>query len=157
VYFGDVHSDLYTAFHVTASDNTKAVFYHVGDVECAKNFGVEAPTILIFRTFDVSPLEYSGIPSARDLLYAIKSASLPVLIKFSEEYVTPIFEEENDAIILFTNSQRNDEYYFTFEEAALKLQGSALFVVCGTQDGIQKRLADFMGVDESNSPTIRYL
>jgi hypothetical protein len=136
VYFGSVQSDLYTAFNVVASENTKAVFYHVEDSECAKNFQVVAPTILIFRTFDVSPLEYSGIPRAHDLLFAIKTASVPVLIDFSEEYVTPIFEEQNDAIILFTNKKRNDEYYFTFEEAALKLQGSVLFVVSGTEEGI---------------------
>jgi len=37
------------------------------------------------------------------------------------------------------------------------LKGEILFVVSGVTDGIQQRLGEFIGVEESHLPTIRLL
>jgi len=39
----------------------------------------------------------------------------------------------------------------------LKLKGEILFVQSGISDGIQQRLAEFIGVDDAALPTIRIL
>ncbi len=87
---------------------------------------------------------------------AIREASRPALVEFSEEIVPQIFDEQNDAIILFTDSI-DEDFVRVFEDAAYKLRGEAIFVISGTTVGIQERLADFIGIDSSQAPTIRYL
>lgn len=44
-----------------------------------------------------------------------------------------------------------------FSEAAKELKGDVLFVESGTKDGIQQRLAEFVGMDASQTPAIRLL
>jgi len=44
-----------------------------------------------------------------------------------------------------------------FTDAASELKGQILFVVSGTEEGIQQRLAEFVGVDSAAAPTIRLL
>lgn len=82
--------------------------------------------------------------------------SRPALVEFDEDIVPLIFDEQKDAIILFTDDIDQD-FVRVFEDAAQKLRGEAIFVISGTMFGIQERLADFIGIDISQAPSIRYL
>lgn len=85
-------------------------------------------------------------------------SSVPTLIDFSDEYIEPIFGQRKAALFLFRHTE-DDETNFskTFAEAAQKLKGEILFVKSGIKDGIQHRLAEFIGVEDSMLPTIRVL
>lgn len=85
-------------------------------------------------------------------------SSVPTLIDFSEDYIEPIFGQRKSAIFLF-RGPADTEASFTkvFSDAATQLKGEILFVVSGVTDGIQQRLGEFIGVDESALPTIRLL
>ena len=96
----------------------RAEYFHVKDGKCAEQFGVsEVTSLLIFRNFDFSPLQYDGQPNDKELRKAIKDASRPALIEFTEEIVAHIFEEGNDAIILFTDNL-DEDFVRIFEDAA---------------------------------------
>ena len=43
----------------------------------------------------------------------------------------------------------------TFEDAAKANKGKMLFAYAGVTDGIQQRLAEFMGISEEALPTLR--
>jgi len=58
--------------------------------------------------------------------------------------------------MLFTEETGTD-YQETFAQAAKELQGEILFVTSGISDGIQTRLGEFIGIDQSMMPTIRLL
>lgn len=66
IYFGDTKSPFFTAFHKVSSDDLKSEYFHVKDREgkCAEKYGTEKNSILIFRTFDISPLQYGGASNA---------------------------------------------------------------------------------------------
>jgi len=88
----------------------------------------------------------------------MQDSSVPTLIEFSEDYIEPIFGQRKPAIILFRNKEDSEsDFANTFKDAAIKLKGKIIFVVSGIKDGIQHRLADFIGVDEKQVPTIRIL
>lgn len=53
------------------------------------------------------------------------------MVEFDEEIVPIIFDEQNDAIILFTDSI-DEDFVRVFEDAAYKLRGEAIFVISGT-------------------------
>jgi hypothetical protein len=86
------------------------------------------------------------------------SVSVPTLIEFSEDYIDPIFGQRKPAIFLFRSASDADSSFSkVFSDAANELRGKILFVVSGVTEGIQSRLGEFIGVDESQLPTIRLL
>jgi protein disulfide-isomerase A1 len=108
------------------------------------------------RTFDASPVHYAGEATHEGITAFMEKNSVPTLIEFSEDYIEPIFGKGNTAIILFTN-EKDTAYGKVWAEAANTLKGDILFVVSGTKEGIQSRLAEFIGVTEADTPTIRLL
>lgn len=80
------------------------------------------------------------------------------MINFSEDYIEPIFGQRKSAIFLFRSSSDSDkDFSKVFSEAASALKGEIIFVVSGVSEGIQQRLGEFIGVEESSLPTIRIL
>jgi len=86
----------------------------------------------------------------------MEAASIPMLITFSEDYIEPIFGKGKDALILFTNDEAG-AYNQVYQQAAEQLNGQIIFVRSGTEEGIQQRLAEFIGVTAADAPTIRLL
>jgi hypothetical protein len=136
-----------------AKTNDNYLFFHVSGV-CAALHGQQHPGVSIFRSFDESPIHFSGASSA--LGEWMDNSAVPTLIEFSEDFIEPIFGKGKEALILFSND-REASYNKIFADAASQLKGQILFVVSGTEQGIQQRLAEFVGVDTSAAPTIRLL
>lgn len=83
---------------------------------------------------------------------------MPTLIEFSEDYIEPIFGQKSNAIFLFRKAEdATSDFSKVFEKAANELKGQVLFIVSGISEGIQHRLAEFVGIEESHLPTIRIL
>jgi protein disulfide-isomerase A1 len=113
---------------------------------------------LLFRQFDTSPVHYSGAWEAQQIVDFSQGNSVPTLIEFSEDYIEPIFGQKQPAIFLFRSKEdANSDFSKHFDTAANKLKGQILFVVSGVSDGIQARLAEFIGVDATHLPTIKIL
>jgi thiol-disulfide isomerase/thioredoxin len=88
----------------------------------------------------------------------MKISMVPTLIEFSEEYIEPIFGQKKPALFLFrAPGDATSDFSQAFEKASQSLKGEILFVVSGVTEGIQGRLAEFIGVDESQIPTLRLL
>lgn len=86
----------------------------------------------------------------------LNGVSVPTLVEFSEDYIDAIFGQRQSAIFLFlSNEDSQSDFFKTFSAAAQELKGQIIFVVSGVTEGIQARLAEFIGVDERQVPTIR--
>ena len=158
-YFGAAEGDLWDNYMKSARNSMisdKYQFYHTSDADCASKFGATAPGVAISRRFDESPLAYSGAAAEDDIVAWAKGSSVPRLITFSEDYIEPIFGDRNPAMILFTEETGQD-YQTVFEQAAKDLQGQILFVTSGVTEGIQSRLAEFVGVETGDMPTVRII
>jgi protein disulfide-isomerase A1 len=130
----------------------------VADKECAATHGATVPSLVLFRQFDTSPLVFDGSWEVTPIVDWMLASSVPTLIEFSEDYIEPIFGQKANAIFLFRSEADKDSAFAkTFEEAAKTLKGSILFVVSGITDGIQSRLAEFIGVDAASLPAIKIL
>ena len=67
---------------------------HTGDSKCAEQFGVKsAPGIALVRSFDDSPIVYSGEAKKSSIVDFAQKGSVPILITFSEDFIEPIFAE----------------------------------------------------------------
>lgn len=158
-YVGALEGDMY-AHYITAAKSPsigeKFTFLHTSDESCASTLGVSAPGVGIARRFDDSPVAYTGDASHTDMVAWAKASAVPKLINFSEDYIEPIFADHNPALILFTQDSGAD-YQAVFQQAANDLNGQILFVTSGVTDGIQSRLAEFLGVTEADTPTLRLI
>jgi hypothetical protein len=95
-------------------------------------------------------LVHSGNWEVTPIVDWMLASSVPTLIEFSEDYIEPIFGQKQNAIFLFRSKEDSTSTFSkVFEEAAGKYKGDILFVVSGVSEGIQSRLAEFVGVDES--------
>jgi len=155
VYFGETEGAMHDAFIKVAKETENVMFYHA-PADCAAAHGASEKSVAFFRSFDESPVHYEG-PAESDSLKAFgDSSSLPTMIEFSEDYIEPIFGKGREALILFSD-EKDTAAHAAFLEAAKALKGEILFVQSGTKDGIQSRLAEFVGVDAASAPTVRML
>ena len=134
----------------------KYSFLHTSDASCAGTVGATAPGIGLTRRFDESPLGFSGEGTKAAIVEWAKAASVPRLITFSEDYIEPIFADHNPALILFTEEE-GTAAQAAYAQAAKDLQGQILFVTSGVSQGIQSRLAEFIGVEKADTPTLRLI
>jgi len=157
IYFGAAEGDLFSAHESTGRSDVgdKFSLLHT-TADCASEFGASAPGIALVRNFDNSPVVFSGESTADSLKAFAKENSVPVLIEFSEDYIEPIFGDQQSAVILFSEG-RDAAFNKVFSEAATALKGDILFVNSGASDGIQARLAEFIGVSASDLPTMRII
>ena len=149
-YYGAFEGDLWDAYMKGAKNpaiSEKFAFFHTSDTSCGSG-------ISLTRDFDESPLAYAGGMSEDEIVEWAKGSSVPRLITFSEDYIEPIFGDQNNAVILFTE-ETGTAYQAAFEQASKDLQGQILFVTSGVSDGIQSRLGEFIGVTKDNMPTMR--
>lgn len=162
-YFGDLEGYDFEAF-ISASKHHSITddfaFFHTADKECAAAFGSSAPGLALIRTFDDSPLNYASndgeAMAVSDILAFASGNSVPTLITFSEDYIEPIFGKRNAALMLFTDDHEAD-YSKVFAEAAKTHKGKILFVNSGATEGIQQKLAEFVGVSKDMLPTLRLI
>jgi len=161
-YFGDdaTNKELVTFMAIAGGSEPgdKFTFVHTFDKDCAASHGATQPQVLLFRQFDNSPVAHTGPIEKEAIVDFALSHSVPTLIEFSEDYIEPIFGSKRAAIFLLRKSEDdNAPFAKAFEEAAHQLKGSILFVKSGVTEGIQQRLGEFIGVEESHLPTIRLL
>jgi protein disulfide-isomerase A1 len=155
VYFGDFEGAAFDNYMNVAKSNEVYEFNHAA-AECAATHGAKAPGVSVFRNFDNSPVHHDGEHTEAAVNAFLDKSAIPMLINFSEDYIEPIFGKGKDAMILFTDDAEG-AYNSVFKQAAEQLNGEIIFVLSGTQNGIQQRLAEFIGVEASQAPTIRLL
>jgi len=162
-YFGDKSDEkahgIYHEVAQTGSVSEKYQFIHVNEKACAEIHGAKGfPALVLFRQFDESPLHYSGNWETTPVVDWLLASSTPTLIEFSEDYIEPIFGQKQSAIFLFRAKEDKDASWAqVYEKAAHEHKGKLLFIVSGISEGIQSRLAEFVGVEASHLPAIKIL
>lgn len=158
-YIGPLEGKLYE-LHQTAAKNPSLSdtfeFFHTSDENAFGDFDLSAAGIVIMRNFDEPLVHFEGEHTDHGLLEWAKSKTTPRLINFDEDSIEPIFGKKSPAVFLFSN-ESGKEYHKVFAEAANQMQGKILFVKSTTTDGIQQKLADYIGVDAKSAPTIRVI
>jgi len=155
VYYGEQEGSMFEAFNAAAQAMDAYTFYAT-QTECAKDAGVhDAAGAAIFRTFDTSPVAYSGPAAEEDLQSFLKTEAVATLFEFDEDSVEPIFHEQKACVILLLDGDK--PYKAAFEEASKELKGQILFSYSGVTEGIQEQLGEFIGVTADDLPTMRII
>jgi len=116
------------AYLEVAKSNDKYTFYHT-TADCAAANGATADGVSVFRTFDDSPVHYTGAAKGDDkdsivilegdIKKFISANSVESLFKFTDDSVEAIFHESKPAILYFTDG----EAPAAFAEASKAMKG----------------------------------
>mmetsp|Transcript_6984 Transcript_6984/g.8800 ORF Transcript_6984/g.8800 Transcript_6984/m.8800 type:complete len:468 (-) Transcript_6984:786-2189(-) len=125
------------------------------DVEKAAE--VEAPAVVVFKTFDEGKSVFDGDLTDKDAISKfVSGSSMPLIIAFSQETAPKIFGGAiKNHVLVFSDSSKEDEFAGLKEKLsgpAKKAQGEFLFV---TVDKSEDRVVEFFGIAEADMPTVR--
>ena len=157
-FFGAETDGLYTDAHVPyANAEDKILFAHSSDAACATSYGAAAPGVVFFRKFETETNLYTGAADKDSLTAFVKPLMVPTVFEFSEEEIEAVFGQQQPTVLLFRSDATDKDAAFmaTFEEAAKANKGKMLFGYSDIAEGIQERLAEFVGVTEDALPTLR--
>jgi protein disulfide-isomerase A1 len=154
VHFGQESDESRTAHTAFAQQDDKFRFFHNADAACATQYG--ASGITLFRQFEETQIAYSGDNNADAIAAWAAPLTMPTVFAFDEDKIGPIFDKQQPVLFLFRGPDDADSaFQKTFEEAAVAHKGKILFSYSGVTDGIQERLAEFIGVTAADLPTLR--
>ena len=78
------------------------------------------------------------------------------MIEFTDDYIEPIFQKQAPAIFYFREGDNEDHKAQdeVFGKAAVENKGKLLFATSGVSEGIQVRVAEYLGIEKDTLPTV---
>lgn len=155
VFFGSPDTAEFAEYTKVAQSDDKRTFLSNPSSKSLPE-GLTEPGIAIFRQFDDPVVVYTGEVRVGDLKSFVASSSVPTLIEFSEEYIEPIFQEQKPAVFLFVDKRNaeHDKLVKIYSKAAEAGKGRIMYATSGITEGIQQRLAEFVGVESGDLPRL---
>ena len=156
IYFGNNKNEL-DEYTKVARKNEDFPFANVENEEIAKKLGIKMGTVVMFRNFEEPQKELSGSLTSKKIEEFIDSFSSPKVMGFDEKAAQIIFGKAIPAIILYCdkNSDKWDEYRKLMETISDKIGGKLKVVQTDIKEGMASRLAEYIGVKESDLPSVR--
>ena len=156
VYLGADGTDEFKTYESVARSLERQAFFHLTcDAKCAETLKSGSAKLVLYKPFDELQNNYEGEFNQGAVRKFLADNSVPTLIEFSEEYVEDIFGKNKNTIFLFADV--NSEAYPAQKESMAKLaeenKGKLLFSVSDVKEGMQQRLAEFLGVKGADLPT----
>ena len=156
VFFGAQDSDEFKAFEKEGLADDKFSYRHVFDDSVSAPEGLTRPGVAVYRNFDEPIVVHTGDFSSKSLSEFVVTSSIPTLVEFSDEFIEPIFQNQNPALFLFVDSKKEEhaKHIDALRAAAEANKGKIIFAHSGVTAGIQQRLAEFVGVTEDDLPRL---
>ena len=156
VYFGTQKDEL-DEFIKVARKNEDFPFANVENEEIATKLGIKMGTVVMFRNFEEPQKILTGEIKMKNIENFIDDFSAPKIMNFDEKAAQIIFGKAIPAIILYCdkNSDKWDEYRKIMEIISDNVNGKLKVVQTDIKEGMAARLAEYIGIKESDLPTVR--
>ena len=154
VHFGNEGLENFTNYAKTLDD---FVFAHCSSDDCLKHFNVENGTTVIFKDFDEKRNDLNKGYTAEEFNNFINSKSTPTVMKFDEKSAQLIFGKATPALFLYydKNSSNASTLETMINEVAGQVKDKIKVVATGITDGLEARLAEYIGITAADLPSIR--
>lgn len=147
---------LLATYETVARANDDILFAHCGTTACQERFTVQAGTVVLFKKFDEGRNDLTTFDEAalRDFVQANSS---PLVMPFDEKCAQLIFGKSVAGLFLYRD--RNSENAATLEAAvkaaANNLRGKIQVVITDITEGLETRLAEYIGITSADLPSVR--
>jgi protein disulfide-isomerase A1 len=156
VYFGDNAAQL-SIFNNYARSNDDFLFGTVNSEEANTKYGVTAGSVVLFKKFDEGKNTLTQEFTEESLGDFIRAHSSPLVMKFDEKSAQVIFGKNVPGIFLYRdkNSENSAALDEMITRVAQNVQGKIQVVITGITDGLETRLAEYIGITAADLPTVR--
>lgn len=157
VFFGDSSSSLFSVYESTAKGYDDISFGHISTEESRTHFKAAQDSVVIFKKFDEGRNDLSSVFTAETLKAFIDGNSTPTVMKFDEKCAQHIFGKASPAIFLYRdkNSESTPALDSLFTSIAKINKGKIQFVITDIKEGLETRLAEYIGVTSADLPSVR--
>jgi len=157
VFFGEASHPSFSAFESTAKGYDDLSFAHCGSEECASHFSAPRSSIVLFKKYDEGRNDLPEGFSSESLKTFIDAHSSPTVMKFDEKSAQHIFGKSQPALFLYRdkNSEHTSKLDQIFTNVAKKLKGRIQSVITDIKEGLESRLAEYIGVTSNDLPSVR--
>ena len=163
-YFGPLEGETYFLFDELAKSsraqelrdtyaNHKFDYFYTTDVDCASDFGTEAPGIALLRSFDESPLKVTGTDVISVSEFMTRK-STPMMMEFGEDAIEAVFYNMKDSIFMVTEDTGSD-FFKNYEQASKQFRDDLLFIYSNMESEEGAQLGEFFGVKPEDLPILR--
>jgi len=152
--FGETGLETYKT--VTAMFDDIA-FGHCVSQECIDGSKVENGTVVVFKTFDEKRNELKPGYTSEQFNDFVNTSTTPVIMKFDEKCAQYIFGKAKPGLFLYfdKNASNADDLVKVFNEIAPQVRERIQLVSSGITEGLETRLAEYIGITADMLPTVR--
>jgi protein disulfide-isomerase A1 len=145
------------AFQSVARSNEDAAFATCASQECLDKWSVQKGSIVLFKKFDEGRNDYTGEATTEALSSWIAAHSSPLIMKFDEKCAQLVFGKNQPGIFLYrdANSENTKQLDEIISTVAQKVKGKLQVIITDIKEGLETRLAEYIGVTAADLPTVR--
>ena len=154
VHFGTEGLEHFSELAKTVDD---AHFAYCSTDECTKHYNVENGTTVLFKNFDEKRNDFPKGYTADEFKNFINSKSSPTIMKFDEKCAQLIFGKATPGLFLYydKNASTASTLEAMLNEVAEQVKGKIQVVSTGITEGLETRLAEYIGITAADLPTVR--
>ena len=156
VYFGKP-GEGFDSYVSNAKLFDDVAFAHCHEDACATHFSAESGSVVMFKNFDDGRNNLAPGFTEETFKSFIDSNSVPTVMKFDEKSAQVIFGKAIPGLFLYRdkNSENAANLDKMFNEVGAKLKGKIQAVLTGITEGLETRLAEYIGVTSADLPSVR--
>lgn len=156
VFFGEKDTEAFKVVEKVAQTLDDVVFAVAASEELRTAKSAQENGVVLFKSFDERRNDFSEALNEANLKAFISKNSLPTLFKFDQKSAQKIFGEGMACLFLFHGTDdASTAVLDVFSKVAAELKGKILVSTSTINDGLGKRLGDYIGVSESELPNIK--
>jgi len=137
-----------------SSDDT--LFAHCGNAACLEKFGAQEGQVTLFKKFDEGRNDLLQFDEASLKSFVLANSS-PLVMSFDEKCAQLIFGKSVAGLFLYRdrNSEKASEQEAVLKSVAAKLRGKIQVVITDIKEGLETRLAEYIGITAADLPSVR--
>ena len=154
VHFG---SEGLSTFLDLAKTFDDVVFGHCVAEDCLSNFEAENGSVAIFKNFDEKRNNLAKGYDAASFKTFVETKTSPTVMAFDEKCAQSIFGKNIPGLFLYydKNAENSAALEAIFSEVAVQVKSKIQAVKTGITQGLETRLAEYIGVTAADLPTVR--
>jgi protein disulfide-isomerase A1 len=113
------------------------------------------PSIIMYKNYDEETTAFTGpLTNPTEIVNFFVEKAVPVMGRFTEKLADAIFRDGNNGLLIFAENSFLEPMKKEIYNLALKNKGSLVFTLSGVKEGMEERLANFVGVKQEDLPVV---
>jgi protein disulfide-isomerase A1 len=156
VFFG-TDADLYSVYQNAARTSDDVPFAHCSADDCMSTFSAKNGQVTMFKKFDDKRNDLTESFTEKSLGEFVSRNSSPKVMKFDEKTAQLIFGKATPGLFFYRDPNSSNAASIESVAAVVseKLAGKLKIIVTGITEGLEQRLAEYVGVTAADLPSVR--